>query len=46
MTNSVDPNETARYERSLLDLHCLQSNMYWFTGLNKFTAEGFKFSQH
>ena len=24
MVNSVDPDETARYEPSHLDLHCLQ----------------------
>ena len=29
MANSVDPDETARYELSHLDLHCLQNYLYW-----------------
>ena len=28
--NSVDPDETARYEPSHLDLHCVQKYLYWF----------------
>ena len=30
--NSVDPDETARYEPSHLDLHCLQGYLYWSVG--------------
>ena len=33
MANSVDPDETARYEPSHLDLHCLQKYQDWFEGL-------------
>ena len=29
MTNRVDPNETARYEPSHQDLHCLQRYVFW-----------------
>ena len=29
MTNSVDPDETDRYEPSHLDLHCLQGYLFW-----------------
>ena len=29
MANSVDPDETACYEASHLDLHCLQRYLYW-----------------
>ena len=29
MANNVDPDETARYELSHLDLHCLQRYLYW-----------------
>ena len=32
MANSVDPDETARYEPSHLDLHCLQG---FFIGLQE-----------
>ena len=32
MANSVDPDEMACYELSHLDLHCLQSYMFWSTG--------------
>ena len=28
MANSVDPDETARYEPSHQDLHCLQNHLY------------------
>ena len=30
MTNSVDPDETARNEPFHLDLHYLQRYLYWF----------------
>ena len=33
MANSVDPDETARYEPSHLDLHCLQRYLYWSAGM-------------
>ena len=33
IANSVDPDETARYEPSHLDLHCLQRYLYWSAGL-------------
>ena len=33
MTNSVDPDETAHYEPSHLDLHCLQKHLSWSTRL-------------
>ena len=33
MPNSVDPDETAHYEPSHLDLHCLQSYLYWSAGM-------------
>ena len=29
MANSVDPDETARYEPSHLELHCLHRYMFW-----------------
>ena len=29
MANSVDPDETARYEPSHLDLHCLHRYLFW-----------------
>ena len=29
IVNSVDPDETARYQPSHLDLHCLHMYMYW-----------------
>ena len=32
MANSVDPDETASYEPSHLDLHCLQTHLYWSAG--------------
>ena len=35
MINSVDPDETARYEPSHLDLHCLQRYLYWSAGLRE-----------
>ena len=33
IANSVDPDETAHYEPSHLDLHCLQRYRVWFTTL-------------
>ena len=33
MANSVDPDETACYELSHLDLHCLRKYLCWSTGL-------------
>ena len=33
MTNSVDPDEMARYEPSHLDLYCLLRYLYWPAGL-------------
>ena len=33
MANSIDPDETARYEPSHLDLHCLQKYQIWSTEL-------------
>ena len=37
MANSVDPDETARYELSHLDLHCFQSYLYWSVGMKGLT---------
>ena len=39
MSKSVDPDETAGYEPSRLDLHCLQRDLIWsaeLKGLNEF----------
>ena len=33
MANSIDPDETAHYEPSHLDLHCLQKYLSWSNGL-------------
>ena len=33
VANNVDPDETAHYEPSHLDLHCLQNNIFWSAGL-------------
>ena len=35
MANSVDPNETARYQPSYLDLHCLQRYLNWSVGMKR-----------
>ena len=49
MENSVDPDETAYYELSHLDLHCLHKIWFWSAGLkgnakfSKATAEVSKF---
>ena len=33
MANSVDPDETAHYEPTHQDLHCLHSYLVWSAGL-------------
>ena len=33
LINSVDPDETAHFEPSHLDLHCLHKYLYWSIGL-------------
>ena len=33
MANSVDPDETACYKPSHLNLHCLQKYLFYSTGL-------------
>ena len=33
MANSLDPDETTRYEPSHLGLHCLHRCMYWSAGM-------------
>ena len=40
MANSVDPDQTARYdfEPSLLDLHCLQRYLYWSARMKGLSA--------
>ena len=37
MANSVDPDETACYEQSDLDLHCLHRYLFWSAGLKLLT---------
>ena len=39
MANSVDPDETARYEPSQQDLHCLHRYLFWSAGLKGFTRK-------
>ena len=39
LANSVDPDETAHYEPSHLDLHCLHWYLFWSTGLNGLTKQ-------
>ena len=39
MTNCVDPDETARYERSHQDLHCLHRCLFWSAGLKGLTLQ-------
>ena len=34
LANSVDPDETARYEPSHLDLQCLHEYWLWSAGVN------------
>ena len=38
MANSVDPDETARYEPSYQDLHCLHRYLRWSARLNSQTT--------
>ena len=38
MANSVDPDETARYEPSHLGLQCLQKYLYWSAGMKGMIA--------
>ena len=38
MANSVDPDETAHYEPSHLDLHCLHRYWFWSAGLKWFNT--------
>ena len=33
MSNSVEPDETAHYEPSHQDLHCLHRHLVWYTGM-------------
>ena len=35
IANSADEDETARYEPSHLDLHCLQRYLYWSVGMKR-----------
>ena len=37
IANSVDPDETARYKLSHMDLHCLQRCLYWSVGRKRLT---------
>ena len=39
MANSVDPDETAHYEPSHLDLHCLTCYWFWSAGLKVLTKQ-------
>ena len=39
MVNCVDPDETALYELSHLDLYCLQMYLSWSTGLKVLTLK-------
>ena len=40
MANRVGPDETARYEPSHLDLHCLHMYLFWCDGLKRLNFEG------
>ena len=33
--NRVEPDDTAHYELSHLDLHCLQRYLYWYAGMKR-----------
>ena len=35
MANGEDPDETAHYKRSRLDLHCLLMYLFWFARLKE-----------
>ena len=39
MANSVDPDETAHYKQSHLDLHSLHRCWFWSAGLKGLTEE-------
>ena len=39
MANSVHPDETAHYEPSHLDLHCLQRYLCWSAGMKGLTVD-------
>ena len=39
MANSGDPDETARYEPSHLDLHCLQRYLYWSARMKRLKSD-------
>ena len=39
MANRVDPDETAHYELSHLNLHNLQRYLCWFAGMKRLTTE-------
>ena len=41
MSNSGDPDETARHEPSHLDLHCLQRYLIWSAGIGGFSPYHF-----
>ena len=43
MANSVDPDETARYKPSHLNLHCLHRYLFWSAGLKGFKSLLFSF---
>ena len=42
MSNSIDPDETAHYESSLLDLHCLQKPIIIAYGSERVNADVFR----
>ena len=41
MVNSIDPDETAYFELSHLDLHCLRKYLYWSTVLKELNRLAF-----
>ena len=41
MANSMDPDETARYEPSHQDLHCLHRYLFRSTGLKELSKSSF-----
>ena len=43
MANSVDPDETARYEPSHLDLHCMHRYWFWSAVMKKFVFFPFEY---
>ena len=44
MANSEDPDGTARYEPSHLDLHCLHRYLFWSAGLKVLNSKKIYFS--